>query len=58
MGLLPKKQVNEADSPTMPTIVVDEEQINRWIAALQRLIKGKVHVKEEVSSCVSLDVVS
>ena len=45
----PRKQHGDADSSTKPTLDANEEQMDGWIAALQRLIKGKVRVREEVS---------
>lgn len=51
-------QLDEVDSLTKPTFDAGEEQISGWITALQRLVKGKVHVREEVSPRVSLDVPS
>ncbi|KAG8218290.1 hypothetical protein J3R82DRAFT_3904 [Butyriboletus roseoflavus] len=48
MDLLPGNQLNDVDSPTKPTFDADdEEQMSGWITALQRLVKGKVRVKEE-----------
>ena len=58
MDQLPRKQLDGVDLPTKSTFDAGEEQINGWITALQRLIKGKVRVKEEVSSRVSLDAPS
>lgn len=55
MDQLPRKQLNEADSSSNPTFDAGEEQVNGWITALQRLVKGKVRVKEEVSLRVSPD---
>ena len=51
-------QLDKADTSTKPAFGASEEQVNGWVAALQRLVKGKVRVKEEVSSRVSLTVVT
>lgn len=57
MDHLPRNRLNEVDSLTQPTFdASDEEQIRGWVTALQRLVKGKVHVQEEVSSRISLDM--
>ena len=38
----------ENDPVAKQVLVVGEEQMGAWISALQRLVKGKVHVGEEV----------
>ncbi|KAG6375055.1 hypothetical protein JVT61DRAFT_3837 [Boletus reticuloceps] len=52
MDDLPREQLNAADFSTRSTS--SEEQMNGWIAALQRLVKGKVHVKEEHLEMLSI----
>lgn len=58
MDQLSGNQLNEAGSVTKPMLDASQEQMGGWIAALQRLVKGKVNVKEEVSLRVALDVPS
>lgn len=53
MDQLPTSQPIEEGLMTKPMFYAGEEQVNGWIAALQRLVKGKVHVKEEVSLCIA-----
>jgi hypothetical protein len=36
-----------------PKVDISEEQMSGWIAALQRLVKGKVRVREEVRLLVA-----
>lgn len=49
MDQLSGNQLNEVDPLTKSTFDTSEEQISGWVTALQRLVKGKVYVKEEVS---------
>ncbi|KAF8450929.1 hypothetical protein L210DRAFT_3756415 [Boletus edulis BED1] len=54
MDDVPREQLNAADFSTRSISGASEEQMNGWITALQRLVKGKVHVKEEHLEMLSI----
>ncbi|KAF9242911.1 hypothetical protein BU15DRAFT_60198 [Melanogaster broomeanus] len=53
---LPETPEDNEDGPktNRPKVEIGEEQISGWISALQRLVKGKVHVHEEALSILSV----
>ncbi|KAH0839570.1 hypothetical protein J3R83DRAFT_485 [Lanmaoa asiatica] len=54
VDLLPGNQLDEVASFTKPTPDAVEEQMSGWITTLQRLVKGKVRVKEEDLEALSI----
>ncbi|KAF9246839.1 hypothetical protein BU15DRAFT_57807 [Melanogaster broomeanus] len=53
---LPQTPEDDEVGPTTkkPKVDIGEEQIGGWIGALQRLVKGKVHVHEEALDTLSI----